>query len=332
MLRPILPTGASGPPGRYAAVRLGIVTTSTSSPERLGAGIAFGIAAYGLWGLLPAFFVFLAPTGAVEIVAWRVVFSLVFCALLLTVTRGWGRFATVLRDRKTTLALGLAGAVILTNWLVFIFAALSGHVVEASLGYFTNPILTVLLGVLVLREKLRPLQWAAIAISALAVIVLAVNYGAVPWIALVLASTFAVYGLIKKRVGGTVDAISGLAMETLWLAPIAVAMLIGVGLFSGLTIGTINPLHTTAMLATGIVTAVPLLFFASAARRLPLVYMGLTQYLAPILQFLTGVFLLGEDMPPARWAGFAIIWVALLVLSVDMVLSARANRRETVSV
>jgi chloramphenicol-sensitive protein RarD len=141
-------------------------TTPTTVPESLGRGLAFGLGAYGLWGVLPIFFLLLAPTGSVEVVAWRVLFSLVFCALLLTVTRGWGRFATILRDRRTTLTLGLAGVLILVNWLVFITAALSGHVVEASLGYFTNPIVTVLLGVFFLREKLRPLQWTAIGISA----------------------------------------------------------------------------------------------------------------------------------------------------------------------
>jgi chloramphenicol-sensitive protein RarD len=306
-------------------------TTPTTVPESLGRGLAFGLGAYGLWGVLPIFFLLLAPTGSVEVVAWRVLFSLVFCALLLTVTRGWGRFATILRDRRTTLTLGLAGVLILVNWLVFITAALSGHVVEASLGYFTNPIVTVLLGVFFLREKLRPLQWTAIGISALAVVVIATNYGQFPWIALALAFSFGLYGLVKKRVGGTVDAISGLAIETLWLAPIAMGMVVVVGVTAGLTIGTISPAHTLLLVTTGVVTAVPLLFFASAARRLPLVYLGLTQYLAPILQFLFGVFVLGEDMPPARWAGFAIVWVALIVLTIDMLSSNRATRRQALA-
>jgi chloramphenicol-sensitive protein RarD len=300
-------------------------------PESLGRGLAFGLGAYGLWGVLPIFFLLLAPTGSVEVVAWRVLFSLVFCALLLTVTRGWGRFTTILRDRRTTLTLGLAGVLILINWLVFITAALSGHVVEASLGYFTNPIVTVLLGVFFLREKLRPLQWTAIGISALAVIVIATNYGQFPWIALALAFSFGLYGLVKKRVGGTVDAISGLAIETLWLAPIATGMVVFVGVTAGLTIGTISPAHTLLLITTGVVTAVPLLFFASAARRLPLVYLGLTQYLAPILQFLFGVFVLNEEMPPARWAGFAIVWVALIVLTIDMLSSNRATRRQALA-
>jgi chloramphenicol-sensitive protein RarD len=303
------------------------VPETTPSREPLARGLLFGIGAYGIWGLLPVFFLFLAPAGAVEIVGWRVLLSLVFCAILLTVTRGWGRFAAILRNRRTSLVMGVAGVVILINWLVYVYATLSGHVVEAALGYFINPIVTVLLGVFVLHERLRAAQWVAIGISALAVILLAVNYGSFPWIALALAFSFGSYGLIKKRVGGQVDAISGLTIETLWLSPVALVMLIAVGASSGLTFGTISPGHTTAMLLTGIVTAIPLLLFAAAARRLPLTYLGLTQYLTPVLQFLVGVFLLGEDMPPARWAGFALIWAALIVLTVDMFLAGRSGRR-----
>jgi chloramphenicol-sensitive protein RarD len=303
------------------------VPETTPSRDPLARGLLFGIGAYGIWGLLPVFFLFLAPAGAVEIVGWRVLLSLVFCAILLTVTRGWGRFTAILRNRRTSLVMGVAGVVILINWLVYVYATLSGHVVEAALGYFINPIVTVLLGVFVLHERLRAAQWVAIGISALAVILLAVNYGSFPWIALALAFSFGSYGLIKKRVGGQVDAISGLTIETLWLSPVALVMLIAVGASSGLTFGTISPGHTTAMLLTGIVTAIPLLLFAAAARRLPLTYLGLTQYLTPVLQFLVGVFLLGEDMPPARWAGFALIWAALIVLTVDMFLAGRSGRR-----
>jgi chloramphenicol-sensitive protein RarD len=303
------------------------VSKTTPPRDSLGRGLLFGIGAYGIWGLLPVFFLLLAPAGAIEIVGWRVLLSLVFCAILLTVTRGWGRFAAILRNRRTSLVMGVAGVVILINWLVYVYATLSGHVVEAALGYFINPIVTVLLGVFVLHERLRPAQWVAIGISALAVILLAVNYGSFPWIALALAFSFGSYGLIKKRVGGQVDAISGLTIETLWLSPVALVMLIAVGASSGLTFGTISAGHTTAMLLTGVVTAIPLLLFAAAARRLPLTYLGLTQYLTPVLQFLVGVFLLGEDMPPARWAGFALIWAALIVLTVDMFLSGRSGRR-----
>lgn len=290
-------------------------------PERsqTAIGLAFAIGAYGLWGFLPIYFIFLAPASAPEIVAWRIVLSLVFCALLLTVTRGWRALATIVRNRRTTLTMGLAGVLILANWLVYVFATLSDRVVEAALGYFTNPIVTVLLGVFILRERLRPLQWASIAISAIAVLVLAVNYGQFPWIALVLAFSFGFYGLIKKQVGSTVDAVSGLTLETAWLAPLASVALLVLAASGGLVIGTVSPVHTVLLLAAGAITAIPLLLFASAARRLPLTYIGLAQYLAPVLQFLIGVFVLHEDMPPARWAGFALVWLALVILTIDMV-------------
>jgi chloramphenicol-sensitive protein RarD len=316
------------PGGCGSADRLDVVSTPppAPAPERFGRGILFSLGAFGLWGVLPVYFLLLAPAGAFEIVGWRVIFSLVFCVVLLSATRGWAKMYAILRDRRTALTLLVAGLFMVVNWLVFIYAATSGHVVEASLGYFANPVITVLLGVFVLREKLRPLQWAAIGISVVAVVVLAINYGAFPWISLLLAFSFGFYGLVKKRVGATVDAISGLAIETMWLAPIAAVMLVVVASTSGLAFGTIGAGHTLAMVGTGIVTAVPLLFFAAGSRRLPLVYMGLTQYLAPILQFVIGVFVLQEDMPVARWAGFAIVWVALIVLTVDMVRSARTNR------
>ena len=295
--------------------------------KRTAVGLAFAIAAYGLWGFLPLYFSVLAPAGAIEIVAWRILLSLVFCALLLTLTRGWGALVVIVRDRRTVLILGAAGAFVLVNWLVYVFATLSDHVVEASLGYFTNPIVTVLLGVLVLRERLRPLQWAAIAISAVAVLVLAINYGQFPWIALALAFSFGLYGFIKKQVGGRVDAISGLTIETAWLAPLA-GIVVGILAANGeLVMGSQGAIHTSLLLSAGVITAVPLLLFAAAARRLPLVYIGLSQYLAPVMQFLIGVFLFHEKMPPERWLGFALVWIALVVLTADMLRSNRSARR-----
>ena len=295
--------------------------------RKTGIGLAFAASAYILWGFLPLYFSVLAPAGAIEVVAWRVVLSLVFCAALLTITRGWPALLVVVRDRRTMLIMGAAGVFILVNWLVYVFAALSGHVVEAALGYFTNPIVTVLLGVIVLRERLRPLQWTAIGISALAVLVLAVNYGKFPWIALALAFSFGLYGFIKKQVGGRVDAISGLTIETAWLAPAAAIALVFMALGGDLVMGTAGTTHTVLLLLAGGITAIPLLLFAAAARRLPLAYLGLTQYLAPVIQFLIGVFIFREDMPFARWLGFALVWIALVVLTIDMFRSNRAARR-----
>ena len=288
-----------------------------------GRGLLLAILAYLLWGFLPLFFLLLAPANALEIVAWRVLFSLVFCAILLSITKAWRHLGELLRDRRVALTLLLAGILILINWLVYVFATLTHEVVQAALGYFTNPIVTVLLGVFVLRERLRPMQWVSIGISAVAVLVIAINYGAFPWIALVLAFSFGLYGLIKKRVGNRVDALSGLTIETMWLAPIAVAQLVFVSLTSGLTIGTISPLQTISMCLAGVVTAVPLLLFAGAARRLPLTTIGLVQYLTPLMQFLIGVFLLHETMTPARFAGFALVWIALTLLTIDRFLAAR---------
>ncbi len=309
--------------------------TPTHHHERVSpSGLLFAVGAYVLWGFLPLLFIVVAPTGAVEIVSWRIVLALAFCAVLLTVTRGWVRLRVILRDRRSMAALTLASVVILINWSVFIYATLSDHVIEASLGYFTNPIVTVLLGVLVLRERLRPLQWIAVGVSAAAVLVLAVGYGTFPWIALSLAFSFGLYGLVKKRVGPSVDAIGGLTVETAILSPLAIAALVVVALTTGLTLGTISPLHTALLSTVGIATAIPLLMFAAAARRIPLVYLGLAQYLAPILQLAIGVLILKEPMPVERWLGFGMVWIALAILTVDMFhrrySSSRTVRRELI--
>jgi len=303
------------------------VSRTRNRPVEPTNGLAFAIAAYGLWGLLPLFFLLLHPTGPFEVVAWRVLFSLVFCVALITATRGWPALLVVLRRPKTVWVMGLAGLLIFVNWQTYVFATLTGHVVEAALGYFMNPIVTVLLGVFVLHERLRRIQWIAVAISAAAVLVLTVGYGALPWISLVLALSFGFYGLIKKNVGPGVGALTGLTLETAWLMPIAIAELLIVGAVTGLTFGTVSPWHTVGLVSTGVVTAVPLLFFAAAARRLPLSLLGLVQFVAPVLQFLVGVFILGEPMPPERWVGFGLVWVALVILTADMVVTGRAPRR-----
>ncbi|MFF2053096.1 EamA family transporter RarD [Leifsonia sp. NPDC058194] len=298
------------------------------STDQRSSGLIFALSAHVLWGVLTLYFIALAPTTAWEIVAWRVVFSLVFCAVLLTVTRAWRPFVGLLRTPRVLFTMALAGALIYVNWQTYVLATVTGHVVEAALGYFINPIVTILLGVLVQRERLRPAQWVAVGLSAVAVIVLAVGYGAFPWIALVLAFSFGFYGLIKKRVGPTVDAVSGLTLETMWLTPVAVVQLVVVGMTTGITLGEYGVWHTVALAGAGVVTAVPLLFFAAASRRLPLVYMGFVQYITPLIQFLVGVFVLHEAMPPERWLGFGIVWLALIVLSTDMIASARATRRD----
>ncbi len=289
-------------------------------------GILYALAAYLLWGFLPVYFLLLRPAGAFEIVAWRIVFALVFCVLLINVTRSWPAIIAIIRQPRLLLTLGIAAALIYINWQVYVYGATTGHVIETSLGYFINPIVTVLLGVVVLRERMRPLQWVAVGISTVAVLVIAIGYGAFPWIALSLAGSFGLYGLLKKRVGPRVDALSGLAIETAWLLPVAVVQLLVVGGTVGVTFGTDGAPHAVLLAVVGIVTAVPLLLFAAASRRLELVTMGFVQYLTPVIQFLVGYFLLHEAMPPVRWIGFALVWVALIVLSVDLV-RQRGGRR-----
>ncbi|KZE95627.1 hypothetical protein AVP42_00067 [Agromyces sp. NDB4Y10] len=308
-------------------------TVADARPSPAGvsrSGLVYAVAAYGLWGFLPIYFIALAPTGPVEIVAWRILLSLVFCALLIAATRSWRAFRALLRDRRVVLTMGAAGALIFVNWLTYVFATLNGQVVEAALGYFINPIVTVFLGVIVLRERLNATQWTAVGISIVAVVVLAVGYGQLPWIALVLAFSFGFYGLIKKRVGHRVDAVSGLTLETAWLAPFAAVLLVVVGATGAMTMGTAGVWHTVLLLAAGAVTAIPLLLFAAASRRLPLTYMGFIQYFAPFIQFLVGVVVLREPMPLERWIGFGLVWVALAVLTFDLLRGARARRAAAV--
>lgn len=299
-----------------------------SAAERFRSGILSAIGAYTLWGIFPLYFLLMRPAGPFEIIGWRILFSLVFCAVLLTALRAWKPLLAIARQPRLLLFMGLAGVLIYVNWQTYIIGTLSDQVVETSLGYFINPIVTVLLGVLVLRERMRPLQWAAVVISAVAVVVLTVGYGAVPWLSLILAFSFGAYGLVKKYVGPRVDAVSGLTLETAWLAPVAVVQLVIVGAQTGIVFGTVSVLHTVLIALSGVATAVPLLLFASATRRLPLVYVGLSQFIAPVLQFAIGVFVLHEPMPAARWIGFAVVWVALVVLVVDMLRAARNARTD----
>ncbi|WP_247827001.1 EamA family transporter RarD [Arthrobacter antioxidans] len=286
-------------------------------------GVLFGIGAYGLWGLLPLYFLVLAPAGPVEIVANRVLWSLVFCALLLTALRSWRPVLTALRTPRIVGTLTIAALLIAVNWLVYTYGVTTGQAIEASLGYFINPIVSVLLGVVVLREKLRPLQWTAIGMGILAVIVLAIGYGAVPWIALTLAFSFGLYGFAKKKVGSRVDAISSLSIETVVLAPIALAVMLWLGSTGTATLTTEGAGHFWIMAASGVITAVPLIFFGAAARRLPLTTIGLLQYLAPVLQFLLALLVLHEEMPFERWIGFSLVWVGLILLTVDMLRTVR---------
>ena len=279
-----------------------------------------------LWGFFPLYFPLLEPASGVEIVAHRIVWSFVFVALLLTVTRRWSLLRGAVRDRRSMLVLAGASVAITGNWLVFVYGVNSGHVVETSLGYFINPLVSVVLGVVFLAERLRRLQWVAVGIAVLAVVVLTVDYGRPPWIALALAGTFGLYGLLKKLV--RVDAAPGLLLETAFVV-IPAAVLLGAlqGDGDG-TFGSDGTAHLLLLVSTGVATAVPLLLFAAAARRLPLSTIGLLQYLTPLMQLSIGVFVYSEPMPPARLAGFVIVWVALAVFTADTLRQARSTHRQ----
>jgi chloramphenicol-sensitive protein RarD len=280
--------------------------------NELRRGYLLGIGAYVLWGFFPLYFKQLRAAGAVEILAHRVVWSLLTVALIITVLRRWRAIAQLRRTPGKVAALALAAVLIAVNWGTYIFGVNSDRVVETALGYFITPLLVILLGVVVLKERLRPGQWLAVAVGTISVIVLTVDYGRPPWIALTLAGSFGLYGLVKKRVG--LPPADGLLLESAVLAlPAAIYL---ATLDSG-SFGAAGSLHTGLLVFSGVATVVPLLMFAGAANRIPLYGIGMLQYIGPILQFGLGVFWFHEPMPPARWIGFTLVWLALGIFSVE---------------
>jgi chloramphenicol-sensitive protein RarD len=293
--------------------------------EERRTGIIAGLSAYLLWGVFPLYFPLLEPAGGLEIVAHRVLWSLLSIAVLITVVRRWAAVRAVVADRRALGVLAVAAVLVAANWTIFVVAVNSGHVVETSLGYFINPLVSVLLGVAVFRERLRPLQWAAVAIAAVAVLVLTVDYGRPPWIALSLALSFGGYGLMKKLV--RVDAAPGLFVETALVAVPAVVFLAVLQVQGQGSFTAHGPGHALMLVSSGTATAIPLLLFAAATRRIPLSTVGLLQYVTPLMQLAIGVFVDHEPMPPARLAGFAVVWVALGVFTVDSLRTARGGAR-----
>ncbi len=287
-----------------------------------------GALAYLLWGAFPLYFNALAPASALEVLAHRIAWSSLTCAVLVGVTRSWGGLRRSLADRRVVRMLCAAAVLVAANWLIYTAAVLAGHVVEAALGYYINPLITVLLGVVALRERLRRTQWVAIGLAVAAVVVLTVGYGRPPWVAFALAVTFALYSLMKNRVGGSVSALHSLTIET-WVLLLPSLAAIGWLQMNGrATFADHGAAHLTLMAAAGIVTSTPLLLFAGAASRIPLSLLGLLQYLTPTSQLLIGVLMLHEPMDSSRWIGFAFIWAALVVLSFDSVLAAQRARRQ----
>lgn len=291
------------------------------SAQALGTLAAVG--AYTLWGLVPVYWPLLDPAQPLEILAHRVVWTLVFVAGLLVVTRGWPTVWEIAGSARRLGLLAVAGTLVAINWGVFIWAVTNGFVLESSLGYFINPLVSVLLGVVLLGERLTPLQLLAVVAAALGVLVIALGYGRLPLVSLALAVSFGLYGLVKKRAG--VGAIPSLAVETALVAPLAAGYLVrlqvaGSGTFLGH--GAVQPL---LFAGGGVVTAVPLLLFGAAAIRIPLISLGILQYIGPVLQFLLGLFVFGERMTPARWGGFLLVWAALALFTADAARRLRTN-------
>ncbi|MBM9464840.1 EamA family transporter RarD [Aeromicrobium sp. YIM 150415] len=298
---------------------MALVTQQTRS------GLVFGVLAYLGWGLFPLYWPLLEPASPFEVLAHRVVWSLVFCAGLLTLTRRWHSFATLVRDRSQLIWLALASMVIAVNWGSFIWGVNNGYVLEVSLGYFINPLITVLFAVFFLKESLRRQQWIAVGVGAVAVGILTVDLGRPPWIALLVSASFAVYGLIKKRT--SLGAVEALTVETTVLFPFALGFLVLLQTRGDLAFGHHGAGNTTLLVLTGVVTAIPLLLFAAAASRLNLSTVGLLQYLVPILHFTLGLTVFGEQMGSARWIGFVLIWIALAIFTLDAWRSHRRSLR-----
>ena len=295
------------------------------APSHMRTGLFYAIITYLMWGMLPLYFNLMADASPVEIVASRVVFSLIFCAALLPMLKLTGGFVEVLRNRRATLVLFAASLLIGVNWFIYVLATTTGRTIDASLGYFINPLVSVSLGVIFLKERLRVAQWVAVGLSAVAVLIMSVVYGQVPFIGLGLAFSFGIYGLLKSRVGGTVAPVVSLSLETLLLIPVALLALVWVQGTGQSTMFT-APERFLLLASTGVVTAVPLIAFAAAAKRLPLTVIGMVQYLGPSIQFFLAVFVLKDHIGAEKWLGLSIIWVALAIFTADAVRASRTSR------
>ena len=284
------------------------------APSHMRTGLFYAIITYLMWGMLPLYFNLMADASPVEIVASRVVFSLIFCAALLPMLKLTGGFVEVLRNRRATLVLFAASLLIGVNWFIYVLATTTGRTIDASLGYFINPLVSVSLGVIFLKERLRVAQWVAVGLSAVAVLIMSVVYGQVPFIGLGLAFSF-----------GMVAPVVSLSLETLLLIPVALLALVWVQGTGQSTMFT-TPERFLLLASTGVVTAVPLIAFAAAAKRLPLTVIGMVQYVGPSIQFFLAVFVLKDHIGAEKWLGLSIIWVALVIFTADAVRASRTSR------
>ena len=297
-------------------------TRAAVDPAR--AGLVYGLLAYGLWGVLPIYFKLIAEVSAIDIVAHRIAWSLLFLGVLLAITKGWAQVRTGLKDRRTVLLLLSSAALIAINWLLYVYAVTGGHILAGSLGYYLNPLMNILLGRFILKERLTGLQWTAVAIAAAGVSVLAAGAGTTLWISLTLCVTFATYGLLRKIVA--VDAIAGLSIETAVLLPIAAAWL-AFGFAEGRPVFGTTSQEAWLLVAAGVVSTTPLLLFTAAARRLRYSTLGILQFMAPTLQFLIAVALYDEEFTTAHAIAFGAIWTALTLYVTSLVRDLRAQRR-----
>jgi chloramphenicol-sensitive protein RarD len=289
--------------------------------SRYKTGLLFGVAAYVIWGAFPLYWPLLEPSTPLEIVSHRAVWSLFFCLIALGLSKQLKSTYTLLKNPRVFIRLLLAAALISVNWIVYIWGVNNGHVVECALGYYINPIIIIAFGVIMLREKMRRMQWVAVGFGAVGVLVLTIDYGRLPWIALALAISWGSYGLVKKQLN--LGALEGLAIETLLSLPFYGGYLIYIGLNGTGQLGSSVGL-SILLISAGIVTAIPLLLFNGSTTRLPFTIIGLLQYITPTLQFSIGVWVRHEAMPAARWVGFLIIWAALITLGIDLVKSSRS--------
>lgn len=288
-------------------------------------GVLYALGAYFLWGLFPLYWKNLQAVPSLEILSHRIVWSLLFLLGVLTVKRAWGWLRPTMGNRKILLMSLLTAVLLATNWLVYIWGVNTGHIVETSLGYFINPLVSVMLGMLFLQESLRWGQWLAIGLAALGVLYLTLSVGALPWISLVLAFSFGFYGLIRKT--AVVNSQEGLTLEMGWLVVPAAGYLLYLQVQGGAALFNDGALTTFLLMFAGVATAVPLLLFAMGARLIPLSTIGFLQYLAPTLQFLIGVLVYNEPFPLARMIGFSIIWLALLIFSIEGIWSSRRRTK-----
>jgi chloramphenicol-sensitive protein RarD len=301
-----------------------------TKPKRseVAKGTSYGLIAYIIWGIVPIYWPKLQPAGPLEILAHRVVWSLVVLSIFLWVKHKWNHVAAVFKDKRKVWLLALASVLIAVNWGLFIWASVSGRILDSSLGYYINPLFSIALGVVLLKEKLRRLQWFAIWVAGLSVLYLTVTLGAPPYVALSLALTFSLYGYIKKL--ANVEAIESLTIETIILAPLSLGYLYFLFTQGDNTFGAFGISHAAWLSSAGIITAIPLALFGAAAIRIPLSTLGFIQYIGPTLQFIIGLYMFNEPMPRDRFIGFLLTWVAILIISIDALMNRSKVTKEYV--